>query len=39
MHALNTAVEANFGDNPSKPFKYSIVAGECPGLVFEQEHV
>jgi hypothetical protein len=25
-------VEANFGDNPAKPFEYDI--GACPGIVF-----
>jgi hypothetical protein len=27
------SVEANFGDNPAKPFKYDIK--KCSGLVFE----
>jgi hypothetical protein len=29
----NVSVEANFGDDLAKPFKYNIE--KCPGLVFE----
>jgi hypothetical protein len=29
----NVSVEANFGDDLAKPFKYDIK--KCPGMVFE----
>jgi hypothetical protein len=29
----NTSFEANFGDNPAKPFKFDIA--KCPDLILE----
>jgi hypothetical protein len=29
----SASIEANFGDDSAKPFKYDIE--KCPGLVFE----
>jgi hypothetical protein len=29
----NVSLEANFGDDPAKQFKYDV--NKCPGLVFE----